>query len=337
MKRQKYPSRSWSRLITLATLSVLTGCSGGGGNTITDVSGPVASMPPPPPPPQPINNLPTEADVIYGSGLTTSGAVSLLLDIYQPDGACTSPRPFVVGIHGGGFTGGTKSASTWRDNMAAVAEAGFVGLSIDYRLVGDDPVASAEFQPIADDFDALITQLGLGDRQRAQLNAAVAAFEDTVTALEWARDNAATRCLDIDRFALWGSSAGAITSLHVAHGLDEYFIDRPEPRVVIDYWGQVFQRDLIDAGGPPLMIIHGTDDQTVIYQDTAVPLAAEADAVGLPYSFYTIQDGPHGFGAVDPARVAINGESALTVTIKFIADHLQDRSPNYEVQTIIPN
>ena len=333
MRRGKNPNRFWLCLVALATLSVLAGCSGGGGST-------TAPAPPPPvasPPPPPITNLTTETDVIYGSGLTTSGAVNLLLDIYQPDGPCTTPPPFVVGIHGGGFTGGKKSASAWEDNMAAVVEAGFVGLSIDYRVVGDDPVASAEFQPIANDFDALVTQLGLGDRQRAQLNAAVAAFEDTVTALEWARDNATTRCLDIDRFALWGASAGAITSLHVAHGLDEYFIDRPEPRVVIDYWGQVFQRDLIDAGGPPLMIIHGTADQTVIYQDTAVPLAAEADAVGLSYSFYTIQDGPHGFGAIDPARVSINGETALSVTINFIADHLLDGSPNYEVKTIIPN
>ena len=75
--------------------------------------------------------------------------------------------------------------------MAAVVEAGFVGLSIDYRLVGDDPVSSAEFQPIADDFEAMATQLGLADGQRAQLNAAVAAFEDTVTALDWARDKPA--------------------------------------------------------------------------------------------------------------------------------------------------
>lgn len=330
--------RTWSQVTALALIVVLAACSGGGGSSPdAPAPTPVVSPPPPPPPPPSADNLASETDVIYGSGLTMGGAVNLRLDIYQPDGDCSTPRPFVVGIHGGGFTGGSKSANTWQDNMEAVVEAGFVGLSIDYRLVGDDPVASAEFQPIADDFEILATQLGLDDGQRAQLNAAVAAFEDTVSALDWARDNATARCLDIERFALWGSSAGAITSLHVAHGLDEYFIDRPDPRVVIDYWGRVFQDDLIDADGPPIMIIHGTDDQTVSYEDSAVPLAAEADAVGLAYSFYTIQDGPHGFGAVNPARVSINGETPLAVTIDFIADHLLDRPPTYEVQTIVPN
>ena len=110
MRRGKNPNRFWSCLVALATLSVLAGCSGGGGST-------TAPAPPPPvasPPPPPITNLTTETAVIYGSGLTTSGAVNLLLDIYQPDGPCTTPRPFVVGIHGGGFTGGKKSASAWR-------------------------------------------------------------------------------------------------------------------------------------------------------------------------------------------------------------------------------
>ncbi|MEL6691417.1 MAG: alpha/beta hydrolase [Pseudomonadota bacterium] len=315
-------------------IGTVSACSGGGE---TSQPAPSTVAPPSTPPPASSANVMSETDIIYGSGLVQNGAVNLLLDIYQPEGDCTDPRPFVIGIHGGGFTSGSKSSANWVDNMEAVAAAGFVGISIDYRLVGDNPVVSAEFQPIADDLQDEADRLALTDTQRSVLNAAAAAFEDSSAALAWARDNASARCLDIDRFAIWGSSAGAITGLHISHGLDDYFIDRPKPLVVIDYWGRLLLDGLVDADGPPFMIIHGTADQSQIYEETALVLAAEADAVGLPYSFYTIEGGPHGFSSVNPNRVEINGETPLTVTIEFISDHLLGETPNYEVQTIVPN
>lgn len=311
-------------------------CSGGGGTNSTPSQPAIGSAAPPSPTPPAVSNTPeTETDIVYGSGLVQNSAKDLLLDIYQPEGDCNERRPFVVGIHGGGFTGGSKSDGNWVNNMEAAAARGIAGLSIDYRLVRDLPVVSAEFQPLLDDLNAFADQLNLGTRQRDQLNAAVAAFEDTVTALEWARENADERCLDINRFGIWGSSAGAITSLHVAHALDEYFIDRPDPLVVVDYWGSLFLEDLVDADGPPLFILHGTNDSTQVYEDTALPLAAEAESVGLPYTFYTIENGPHGFGSVDPSRVQINGQDPIDVTLDFIEAHLTDGTPLYEVQTVM--
>ncbi|MEM1404843.1 MAG: alpha/beta hydrolase fold domain-containing protein [Pseudomonadota bacterium] len=274
--------------------------------------------------------------MVYGTGETANGSFELLLDVYQPAGACTEPRPFVVGIHGGGFTGGSRSNEIWVGNMEAIAGRGFVGFSIDYRLVGDQPVPSNTYQPVVDDLMREADRLGLAAAQRDTLNASVAAMEDTVTALEWAVENAEDRCLDPERFALWGSSAGAITALHVSHALDDYFIVRPEPLVVIDYWGRLFLEGQVGTHGPPMMIIHGTADQTVIYEESALLLAAEADAAFLPYAFYIIEGGPHGFGSVDPARVQINGESPLEITLDFIEDHLRDGSPNYETQSIVP-
>ncbi|GAB5456719.1 MAG: hypothetical protein Hens2KO_29480 [Henriciella sp.] len=272
---------------------------------------------------------------MYGSGLVENSAIDLLLDIYQPEGECTDPRPFVLGIHGGGFTSGSKSSAPWVTNMEAVTSRGLVGLSMDYRLVGDLPLVSAEFQPLLDELLALADQLNLDDRQRDQLNAAVAAFEDTTVALDWARENAEARCLDIDRFAVWGSSAGAITALHVSYALDDYFIDRPDPLVTVDYWGSLFLPGLIDENGPPLYILHGTNDTTQVYEDTAVPLAAEAEAAGIPYTFYTIENGPHGFGSVDPSRVQINGKDPTEVTVDFIEAHLTGSTPLYELQTVV--
>jgi len=324
--------------LCLACLA-LASCSGGGGGSsapLQPVAQPV-SPPPPPPPPAPNRNLESENNIVYGTGLVQNGSANLLLDLYQPNGDCTENRPFVVGIHGGGFVGGSKQDPNWVGNMEAVAARGYAGLSINYRLAGVQPVVSAEFQPVLNDLVEEANRLGASPDEIDRLNAVVAAFEDTVTALEWARENADERCLDINRFALWGSSAGALTSLHVAHGLDEYFIDRPDPLVVIDYWGRLLIDGLVDADGPPIFIIHGTNDGTVDYTESAVALAAEAEALELPYSFYTIQGGPHGFGAVNPDRVSINGQTPLTITVDFIEDHLVGDSPLYEVQTIIPN
>lgn len=326
-----------------ACLIILSGmiaaCSGGGGSTPPQ---PVAQLPPQPPaptspPPASTTNFESENNVIYGSGLLESGSKNLLLDIYQPSGDCVENRPFVIGIHGGGFISGSKQDPNWVQNMEAVTERGYAGLSINYRLSGDRPVVSAEFQPVLDDFIVEANRLGASADDIDRLSAVVAAFEDTVTAIDWARDNADQRCLDIDRFALWGSSAGALTALHVAHGLDEYFIDRPDPLVVVDYWGRLLISGMVDAGGPPIFILHGTNDQTVDFEDAAVALAMEADASGLNYSFYSIEGGPHGFGTVNPNRVSINGQSPLTITVDFIEDHLLGIAPLYETQSIIPN
>lgn len=321
--------------------SFLVACSGGtdAAPTSAQVSPPPATPDPPPPPPPPptsASNVMNETGVVYGQGLVMGPEIDLLLDIYQPDGECGDPRPFVVGIHGGGFVGGSRNSQSWVTNMEAVAAEGLVGISIDYRLVGDEPIVSVEFLSVLDDINGEADRLGLTANQREVLNAAVAAMEDTVTALRWAEDNAEERCLDMNRFAIWGSSAGAITALHVAHGLDEYFIDHPEPRVAIDYWGRLLLDGLVDLDGPPFMIIHGTADASQIYEETAVVLAAEAEAVGLPFSFYTIEGGPHGFQSVNPNFVQIDDQAPLSVTIRFILDHLLDLQPNYVVQTIVP-
>ena len=212
------------------SFAIIGACSGGGGSS--PPSDPVSVAAPPTTPP-PVtgsaSSFESENNVIYGSGLIENGAQSLALDIYQPSGACTENRPFVIGIHGGGFIGGSKQDPNWVTNMEAVAQRGMAGLSINYRLDGVNPIVSAEFQPILNSFIEEATRLGASPDDIDRLSAVVAAFEDTVTALDWARENADERCLDINRFALWGSSAGATTALHVAHGLDEYFIDRPGP------------------------------------------------------------------------------------------------------------
>ncbi len=80
------------------------------------------------------DNVALEKDIVY----LEAGDYPLKLDIAMPKGL-TKPVPAVVHIHGGGFARGAKST---RQAVRYAAE-GFIGVSIDYRLSGVAPFPAA--------------------------------------------------------------------------------------------------------------------------------------------------------------------------------------------------
>lgn len=268
-------------------------------------------------------------DIQYGSGATVSGSIPLLLDVYQPNQVCTAPRPTIMYVHGGGFISGSRR----NENVDAIAgdltALGINLLSIDYRLQGDNPATSPGFAEFERDFQALRTT-----QPATQVTAFVAAVEDAVSALKWAQTNAAQYCIDPTRLGVWGSSAGAYTVLHVAYTLEEYDIDRPGLRVVVDYWGGLIRDTDLEAGEIPLFVLHGTNDPTVPFAE-AVEITDRADSVGVPLSFYTVTGGGHGFGASGFFSVTVDGQSLGAKTAAFVDAHLRDgKQPVYERRTV---
>ena len=59
-------------------------------------------------------------------------------DLYLPSVDSTKPRPAVVIIHGGGWTSGDKGAKREINIGTTLANAGYVCLSINYRLQTKD-------------------------------------------------------------------------------------------------------------------------------------------------------------------------------------------------------
>jgi len=114
-----------------------------------------------------------EQDVEYGK----PGGEALLLDIYQPPERATYPRPAVVLIHGGGWSNFDKSTMRGMGNY--LAHAGFVAVSINYRLLTAN-----------------------GNRWPAQL-------DDAQRAVRWLRANAARYSIDPSHIGAFGHSAGA--------------------------------------------------------------------------------------------------------------------------------
>jgi acetyl esterase/lipase len=115
---------------------------------------------------------PVYSNVTYG----VVGGETLLLDIFEPANNSGKPRPAVVLVHGGGWTNFDKS--TMRPLAQFLALAGFVAVTVDYRLFHDDTT-----------------------RWPTQL-------DDVQRAVRWLRANSAKYNLDPQHVGAYGHSAG---------------------------------------------------------------------------------------------------------------------------------
>jgi acetyl esterase/lipase len=147
---------------TAAPAPVATG--DGGGESVRLVR--ECTVPPPP----------AAADVHVARDITYAvmGGEAQRLDIAWPKSA--GPHPLVVLIHGGGWSGGDRSA--YAAEMRLLAGQGYAAASVGYRLAA------------------------------APRNTFPAAVEDVRCAVRWLRANAATYGIDPSRVAALGSSAG---------------------------------------------------------------------------------------------------------------------------------
>ena len=152
------------------------------------------------------------------------------LDLYLPASPGAGTRaPAVVWIHGGGWTGGTKNEARAREICTTLAEAGYVAVSIDYKL-------------------------GAG--------AWPTNLFDCKNAVRFLRAHAAEYHLDPQRIAVAGGSAGGHLALMVGFtaGKKGFEPDAPYPdvssavRCIIDMYGptDLLTRRLIAPGGKPL-------------------------------------------------------------------------------------
>ena len=126
-----------------------------------------------------------ELATIYNQDLPAIGGfekrvdlrAGLTADVAVPKGA--GPHPVMVYLHGGGWAFG--SPTSFRKLGMQFAEAGYLTIVLDYRLAPEHPFP--------------------------------AAFEDTMFAVQWARDNARRWNGDGTRIAIGGDSAGGNLSL----------------------------------------------------------------------------------------------------------------------------
>ena len=79
-------------------------------------------------------------DIVYGQGATESGPIDLELDLYTPSEGCQRGCPTVIGMHGGGFRGGSNKQGVLVSQAETLAANGYAVALINYRLEGDQPL-----------------------------------------------------------------------------------------------------------------------------------------------------------------------------------------------------
>lgn len=194
------------------------------------------------------------------------------LDVYQPaPRADGRPHPALVWIHGGGWTGGTKNEARADNICRTAAAAGYVAVSIDYRL-GDGAWPTNLF--------------------------------DCKNAVRFLRAHAARYSVDPARIAVAGGSAGGHLALMVAltagvAGLDPAGADTPYPgvsdavRCAVNLYGITnitTRRDVSPQGvpgelrawSPNALKVYGASDNTAPVLKLASPVThVRRDSVPL--------------------------------------------------------
>ena len=250
---------------------------------------------------QPDDSLRIERDIAYRNGESKSWR----LDMAMPASKSTKSRPALVIVHGGGWSGGSKSVDVYQKMMLDYARKGYVTVNVEYRLTGQAP------------FPACI--------------------EDVRCAVRWLRAHAKTYGVDPDRIGAYGHSAGAHLVLMLAMltpadnlegdgGWNDYSgrvnvvaagsppteLGRATPMAQKEWWPIGY----IAGNHPPMFLIQGTADNIVRPQLTT-DFVQKMKAAGAAIEYLTLEGAGH--GAAYNERLEVT-DPALEA---FFAKHLK--------------
>ena len=173
-------------------------------------------------------------DIVYGEGLGYDPrgddermALPLKLDVYAPENTADR-RPVFVWIHGGGFTGGSKTADDIEEMADFYATRDWVFVSLNYRTteVMGDGYEFCKGDAAPDYEEAVAYYQGItppewtryscaGTENRLNFHQSIAMYaaqRDAKAALRWVVSNASTYNIDVNHITVGGNSAGAITA-----------------------------------------------------------------------------------------------------------------------------
>ncbi|WP_298813458.1 alpha/beta hydrolase fold domain-containing protein [uncultured Roseibium sp.] len=275
---------------------------------------------------EPLHRVEVTRDIVYAEGrIRVDGQEAvrdLWMDAYLPKGAGEDPLPVVIYTHGGAFHHGSPRTGYRVDGALSTspehycrlfAELGYACFAINYRLGPEEPIASGigyDEQRVERDTIALmmdrvsIIRQNLGMRpldvsdpkdELLLSDTVLSATEDLWRAIDFVRSNAIDFGVDPDRIVLGGFSAGAVTSLNVAHGTDAgvvgAFMLSTAPIGL-----NIFETVREGSSAPPALIFTGQYDLSGALASIKGLLQHYHD-VGLDYEFAWVP----GFGHFYPS------------------------------------
>ena len=235
-------------------------------------------------------------------------------------------------IHGGGFTGGSKTQAQILSFAEYFSSRGWVFVSINYRLrdnFGTVPQEWINFSEVLPTEDV-----------RSQFLAIYPAIRDAKAALRFLVANAGEYKINTNHITVGGGSAGAISALGVGISEAEDYRDELdvlsdgtitqnnlnqsfEVHSIIDLWGSdvaldalesIYSLQRFDSNDPPVMIVHGTQDTTVLFTE-AEDLRDRCIDNNIPFEFFPIEGGGHAvWGAT------VDGDDLERLTFEFIVE-----------------
>jgi len=228
-------------------------------------------------------------------------------DLYFPASKPASGRyAAILLMHGGGFNDGDKAKGREVQMAVELTRHGYVCMSINYKLWNK------------------------GIKRPTWPRS----LHDAKTAVRWLRVNAERLGIDPDRIGAFGNSAGGNLAAMLATTTPADGLEPEEPmagvgtqvRCAIDFYGaldlpnyhdmKMFQETrqenpevyrkaspvtYVSAGDVPLLIVHGTADETVPLSQ-AQTMADALKAAGVEYQLEIVPEAPHTFYLVSKAR-----------------------------------
>lgn len=355
--------KNWVILASLFLLFFLSGCGDIGG--IDNQA--ITAEPIPAPVSPPDNGVPIvtaaptytvllDENIYYAEGLAVEDSsippisIPLKLDVYYPENNA-SVRPVFMFIHGGGFTGGTKTKPEIVEMANFYASRGWVFASIDYRTTEElGSIEGMSREEVVTLYKGIAppewVEYGMqGAETVKQLQQSIAMYmaqRDSKAALRWIVANSNTYDIDTDFITVGGASAGAVTTLALGISEPQDFKseistandptlsstnlnEAYEVKSIVYFWGsnqklelfeEVYGLNRYDAHDPELFMAHGTNDQTPGTPFTeAIELQEIYDSLSTYNELVTLEG--EGHGAWD---AEVNGDGLFELSFAFIVD-----------------
>ncbi|MFZ4794318.1 MAG: alpha/beta hydrolase [Blastocatellia bacterium] len=226
------------------------------------------------------------------------GGVSLTLDASVPDGA--GPFPTVIIVHGGGFARGDKQTYV-PPLFAPLSEAGFAWFTINYRLH-----PQVRFPAPVDDLEAAISFVRAHAREyKVDLRRVVLMGESaggTLVSFVGVRNRSAIKLAAVVPFYGvhdWEQRAAEEAAGMVGPSIWRDFFSVPEgsSAAAVGRMREVSAATYIRKGLPPFLLIHGTSDQQVNYQQS-VRMQQRMKMAGNTCDLITVDGAPHGMAVI---------------------------------------
>jgi acetyl esterase/lipase len=222
----------------------------------------------------PLYGVQVTSNVVYGTGKTTSGSMSLLMDVYQPtdigNGKVLPTRAAVVIQDGGAWTSGDKTNGRVVTPAMYLAQRGYTVFITDYRQVGDSPVSGpGPWQNLNPGSNSSLAGAALAIYP--SYNVIRAGVEDFATAISFVRSHASTYGIDPNRIGIAGGSAGGVNALDLQYNnnpVDPSYRAQAVVALVATMYGDWSK---VQAGGPPLFMWNNALDPLIWYSPDVEP------------------------------------------------------------------